>query len=112
MSFFFCQHQYIDMSLQYGKYQGKTFSEVAILDPRYLKWLHDQDPSLSEDIERVIDTSAVYIGFGKYKHYKLSEVLTLDPNYCELLLNNDFVKNKRQDIVDYIVCHSSLSSKQ
>ena len=43
-------------TLYFGKYKGETLAQVAHTDPRYLRWLREQDikPALIEAINEIL----------------------------------------------------------
>jgi len=86
-----------------GKFKGRKVSDVAKEDPCYCQWFYnnmqDDYSSICDTIMDCIDVTSIYLNFGKYKNTTLKHVKETDEKYVKFLLNSDYVKNKRQDIL-------------
>ena len=96
------------MLLNFGKYNGTDISELIHSNPLYCKWLYTQ-PFIKEKTElfnilesKFKDLDSNYLTFGKYKNKTIKEVNIIDPKYLNWLLNNNYVKEKLDDIIEEI----------
>ena len=91
------------MSFSFGKYRFRPFDEVAKIDPAYCVWcinnLSDRFPEVSQ-LTNLVDLNSTYITFGKHKNKTIKQIKLEDPKYIDFLKKSDYVKNKRQDILD------------
>lgn len=89
-----------------GKYKGKTVEDVAKVDACYCSWFYNtmscKYPETANAIKRCIDTESIYLNFGKYKNKSISYVAENDKRYIQYLLDSDWVKKNRSDIIDEI----------
>lgn len=92
------------MSFTFGKYRGKTFQEVSKTDPSYCSWfintLGDKHPEIVSQLSQLVDVSSIYLNFGKHKNKTLKEIKKNDPAYIQFLIDSDYVKEKRPDILN------------
>ena len=84
--------------LMYGKYEGKTFGEVYVIDTQYLYWLESTDRFLKIDFEELevlypeiakkanLPIEQKVIDFGKYKGQTYGDIKE-DQNYLGWLVS-------------------------
>lgn len=108
-----------DDVMPFGKYKGKTISEIYKVDPKYIFWLVKKDPyyridflnligvnsedknwreEIEKEIQRVFPKITVddIFSFGKYKGQTYRSVYEKDPQYIDW-----FLRNNRTIDVDY-----------
>lgn len=109
----------VDEVMSFGRYKGKTISEVYKENPKYIFWLVKNDPyyridffaligvnpedknaqeKMAIEIQRVFPKITVddIISFGKYKGQTYRAVYEKDPQYI-----NWFLQNNRTVDIDY-----------
>ena len=84
--------------IMYGKYKGKTFGDVYVVDFQYLYWLESTDRFIKIDFEELkllypdiarmvnLPISQKVIDFGKYKGQTYGDIKE-DCNYLEWLVS-------------------------
>ena len=101
-----------DYVMPFGKYQGKSLSEIYSKDPKYVFWLAESDryfridfaaltginpddenakEQFESEINRVFPKTTVNdtITFGKYKGHTYKEIIHSDISYIEWLLRTN-----------------------
>lgn len=83
-------------TIDFGKYVGKTFLEVASTDVSYARWLMKQ-PSIHQDIKDALELyvpedQGYMMTFGKYKGKPLNWIKSNDHKYIEYLKKAEFIK--------------------
>lgn len=89
------------MELNFGKYKGKSISDVYESDISYCKWLYPQEiligqyPEIKSFLnDKFKDSDMTYVmNWGKYKKHSIGWIKQNDPKYLEWLRNNEFVHN-------------------
>lgn len=94
-------------TINFGKYKGKTFHEVADENPSYITFLLNskgiEGPIREFIMEKIIDH--VKIGFGKYANKPYNEVLNKNPDYLIWLSKN----TKHSWLVSYLKKYGALN---
>lgn len=83
-------------TIDFGKYAGKTFLEVASTDVSYARWLMKQ-PSIHQDIKDALESyipedQGYIVTFGKYKGKPLEWIKANDQKYTDWLRKAEFIK--------------------
>jgi uncharacterized protein (DUF3820 family) len=85
--------------LRFGKYRGRSISDIYETDPSYCKWLQPQEiligdyPEIKSFLdEKLKNTDTSYImSWGKYKGRTIKWIRGKDEGYIQWLLSNEFV---------------------
>ena len=89
-------------TFRFGKHKGESLVSVAESDPEYCQWVcKNTQASIVSELESLIDLDAIYLTFGKHKNKTLNQVAEDDPKYIEYLKQSAYIKDKRQDILDW-----------
>ncbi len=85
----------------FGKYKGRTYSDIAKVDPAYCQWLCtcDIDDKEKTILTNLVGLHSIYLSFGKYKGKKLEEVYEIDESYVEWLSKQSIGTSSRPDII-------------
>lgn len=90
------------MMFTFGKYKGQLLTDVAVSDPSYCSWVvknMSTMPDIVNALKSLIDTDSIYLTFGKYRNRTLKSIRIEDPKYIQFLINSDWVKDNRPDML-------------
>lgn len=82
--------------IDFGKYAGKTYSEILACDVSYARWLTNQ-PSVEQQLKSAllaqlpVDEGYI-LSFGKYKNKPLTWVQKNDEKYYQYLQKAEYIK--------------------
>ena len=89
----------MSLEFSFGKYKGKSVSDIIENDLSYCRWLSNQtlllesNPRIREALEKALsnDDGSYIICWGKYKGKTLKTIQAIDPNYITWLDRNAYV---------------------
>ncbi len=80
-----------------GKYEDEQLDDIIRRDPRYIKWLREQDwAQADKDFMEATDDiklPPMMLWFGKYKGMNLRSIANIDPGYIQYMKHGMVIRN-------------------